>query len=227
MSQENRHSVRVVIVEDEGLYRDLVRIALSHHPRLEVVGAYGDPESALEEVPALAPDVAILDIELAGALNGVQLGLRLRRDLPDLGVVLLSNHRDPEFLSALPAETIAGWSYLLKRSVGDVEALWRAIEGAAAGLVVLDAALVTDMQPRANSSVSKLAPRQREILGLIAQGLSNAAIAEQLTLSEKSVENQINLVYQNLAIQRGAGGIHPRVIAVLRYLQDSRVTPYT
>lgn len=226
MTEHDLPKVRVVVVEDEGLFRDLVRIALSTHPRLEVVGTYADAESALAEVPTLAPDVAILDIELDGPLNGVQLGLRLRRDLPDLGVVLLSNHRDPDFLSSLPAETIAGWSYLLKRSVGDVEALWRAIEGAAGGLVVLDPALVTDMQPRSNSGVSRLAPRQREILGLIAQGLSNAAIAEHLTLSEKSVENQINLVYQNLAIQRAAGGIHPRVIAVLRYMQDSRINPY-
>jgi DNA-binding NarL/FixJ family response regulator len=224
--QENLDKVRVVVVEDEGLYRDLVRIALSTHPRLDVVGAYGDAESTLAEVPALAPDVAILDIELAGPLNGVQLGLRLRRELPEIGVVLLSNHRDPDFLSSLPVETLAGWSYLLKKSVGDVETLWRAIEGAASGLVVLDPALVTDMQPRSNSSVSRLAPRQREILGLIAQGLSNAAIAEQLTLSEKSVENQINLVYQNLSIQRSAGGIHPRVSAVLRYMQESRINPY-
>ena len=72
-----------------------------------------------------------------------------------------------------------------------------------------------------------LTPRQREVLGLIAQGLSNSAIAQQLTLSEKSVENQINLVYQNLGIQRtGSGSNHPRVLAVLRYLHDSRILPY-
>lgn len=217
-------TIRVVLVEDEGLYRDLVRIALSNHPRLEVVGAYADADSALTEAPAQAPHVAILDIELPGGLNGVQLGLRLRRHLPEIGIVLLSNHGDPDFLSSLPPETIAGWSYLLKKTVGDVSSLLRAIEGAAAGLVVLDPALVTDMEPRTNSAVSRLAPRQREILGLIAQGLSNAAIASLLTLSEKSVENQINLVYQNLGIQRGGGGIHPRVSAVLKYMQESRLT---
>src|SRR5579884_963626 len=218
---------RVVVVEDEGLYRDLIRIALAQHPRIEVVGAYGDAETALAEVPGLEPDVAILDIELSGPMNGVQLGLRLRRDLPAVGVVLLSNHRDPEFVSSLSPETIAGWSYLLKKSVGDVESLWLAIEGAAAGMVVLDPELVTEMRPRHNSSVSRLAPRQREILGLIAQGLSNATIAQRLTLSEKSVENQINLVYQNLGIQRSGGaGNHPRVTAVLRYLQESRFAPY-
>jgi DNA-binding NarL/FixJ family response regulator len=221
---ESLDVVRIILVEDEGLYRDLVRIALAQHPKLQVVGAYGDAESALAEATALAPRVAILDIELPGGLNGVQLGLRLRRQLPDIGIVLLSNHRDPDFLSSLPAETIAGWSYLLKKSVGDINSLWRAIEGAAAGLVMLDPALVTDMEPRTNTAVGRLAPRQREILGLIAQGLSNAAIAERLTLSEKSVENQINLVYQNLGIQRAAGGIHPRVSAVLRYMQESRVT---
>jgi DNA-binding NarL/FixJ family response regulator len=224
VSLESLDKVRVVLVEDEGLYRDLVRIALSQHPALEVVGAYANADSALTEAPTLQPHVAILDIELPGGLNGVQLGLKLRRQLPHLGVVLLSNHRDPDFLSSLAAETLAGWSYLLKKTVGDVSALWRAIEGAAAGLVMLDPALVTDMEPRTNSALGRLAPRQREILGLIAQGLSNAAIAERLTLSEKSVENQINLVYQNLGIQRSTGGIHPRVSAVLRYMQESRIT---
>ena len=226
VKQDAEPITRVVVVEDEGLYRDLIRIALSQHPRLEVVGAFGDADTALVEIPKLEPSVAILDIELADALNGVQLGLRLRRTMPDVGIVLLSNHRDPEFVSSLSPETIAGWSYLLKKSVGDVESLWRAIEGAAAGMVVLDPELVTEMRPRHNSSLARLAPRQRDILGLIAQGLSNASIARQLTLSEKSVENQINLLYQHMNIQRNSGaGTHPRVSAVLRYLQESRFGP--
>ena len=220
--------IDVVVVEDEGLYRDLIRIALSQHARIEVVGAYGDAEAALAEVPKLAPRVAILDIELSGPLNGVQLGLRLRRALPKIGIVLLSNHSDPEFVSSLSPETIAGWSYLLKRSVGDVESLWRAIEGSADGMVVLDPELVSDMRPRHNSSLARLAPSQREILGLIAQGLSNASIAQKLTLSEKSVENQINLLYQHMNIQRTtSAGTHPRVSAVLRYLQESRFAPFS
>ncbi|HUX86110.1 MAG TPA: response regulator transcription factor [Chloroflexota bacterium] len=214
--------IKVVIVEDEGLYRDLLRVALSQHAHFQVVGAYGDGMLALESMRHLDVDVAILDIDLRSALNGVQLGLLLRQRWPKLGIVLLSNHGDPQFLSSLPSDVLSGWSYLLKKSVSDVNALERAIEGATVGLVVLDPQLAGNMRPRPGGALSRLTPRQQEILGLIAQGFSNAAIAEQLTLAEKSVENQINLLYQQLGIDRGRNALHPRVKAVLAYLQESR-----
>jgi DNA-binding NarL/FixJ family response regulator len=214
--------VRVMIVEDEGLYRDLLRIVLSQHNRLEVVGAYADGESALAAVAKIRPQVAILDIELRSALNGIQLGLELRKKLPSLGIVLLSNHGDPQFVSSLPQEAISGWSYLLKKSVSDVQALSRAIEGAAAGFVVLDSQLVSGMHPRAGGLLGKLTPRQSEILERIAQGYTNGAIAQQLVLSEKSIENQINQIYQQLQIERETNSVHPRVKAVLTYLRESQ-----
>ncbi len=218
---EARQRTRVVIVEDEGLYRDLLSVALGQHRRLEVVGAFGDGPSALASVPALGPHVAMLDIELGGAMNGIQLGLSLRRQLPDLGIVLLSNHQDPHFLTSVPRTAIAGWSYLLKKSVGDLHALSRAIEGAAAGFVVLDPQLVVGASPRAASPLSQLTARQQEILHLIAQGFTNAAIAERLSLAEKTVENQINLLYQQLKIDREDPTLQPRVKAVLTYLRDA------
>lgn len=214
--------VRVVVVEDEGLFRDMLRIALSSHPMLEVVGSFGDGEAALAAVPRLRPRVAILDIELRGAMNGVQLGLLLRKRLPELGIVLLSNHEDPQYLASVPRDTISGWSYLLKKSVSDVGALGRAIEGAAAGFVVLDPQMATGMRPRAAGRLSQLSPRQQEILRLIAQGFTNAAIAQQLSLAGKSVENQINQLYQQLDIDRGDPTLQPRVKAVLIYLQESQ-----
>jgi DNA-binding NarL/FixJ family response regulator len=221
----NPDKIRVVLVEDEALYRDLLRIVLSEHPRLEVVGTFSDGESALEAVPALRPNVAILDIELGGALNGIQVGLLLRQRHPDVGIVLLSSHGEPEFVASLPQEVISGWSYLLKRSVSDVGALTRAIEGAAAGFVVLDPQLVAGRRPRSEGIVSRLTPRQREILGLIAQGFTNAAIAEKLILTEKSVENQVNLLYQQLGVNRPRSALHPRVKAVLLYLQETQLWP--
>jgi DNA-binding NarL/FixJ family response regulator len=212
----------IAIVEDEDLYRDLLRIALSQQPRLLIVGAFGDGEAALAALPGLEPRVAILDIALPGALNGVQLGLLLRRQLPELGIVLLSNHGDPEFVASLPPRALTGWSYLLKRSVSDAAALGRAIEGAAAGFVVLDPQLVSGLQPRPDGPLSRLTPRQTEILSLIAQGYTNAAIARQLILAEKSVQNQINQIYQQLGIDRGDTAVHPRVTAVLTYLRESQ-----
>lgn len=217
--------LRVAIVEDEDLYRDLLRVALSEHERLEVVGAFRDSPSALEGVPRLKPNAVILDIELRSEMNGVQLGMALRERLPGLGIVLLSNHADLHILSSVPEGTVTGWSYLLKKSVSDVQALGRAIEGAAAGFVVLDPQLARDARPRAGSILSRLTPRQREVLDLIAQGFSNAAIAERLVLSVKSVENQINLLYQQMDITRENPSVQPRVKAVLTYFHESRLLP--
>jgi DNA-binding NarL/FixJ family response regulator len=117
---------------------------------------------------------------------------------------------------------VAGWSYLLKKSVSDVAALGRAVEGAAAQLVVLDPQLVAAMHPRPDGQLGRLTTRQKEILGFLAQGFTNAAIAERLVLAEKSVENQINLLYQQLGIDRQDNSLHPRVKATLLYLQGSR-----
>ncbi len=219
--------ISVILVEDESLYRDLLRHALSDHPRLEVVGAFPDGTSALEAAPRLCPQVAMLDIELPGPLNGIQTGLLLREKLPEMGIVLLSNHQDPEYLSLIPHGSIAGWSYLLKKSVSDLQALTRAIEGAAAGFVVLDPQLVAGAKDRTGSHVARLTRRQREIIALIAQGFTNAAIAQRLCLAEKSVENQINVLYQELEIDRDDSSLQPRVKAVLIYLKESQPTAWT
>lgn len=218
-----QEKVRIIIVEDEDLYRDLLRIVLGQHPRLNVVGAFADAASALDAAPALRPQVAMLDIELrGGGLNGIQLGLQLRKKLPDLGIVLLSNLGDPHFLTSLPSDVVGGWSYLLKKSVSDVGALSRAVEGAAGRLVVLDPQLVAGMRPRPEGPLARLTTRQREIVELIAQGMTNGGIAERLVLAEKSVENQINQLYQQLAIDRQDNTVHPRVKAALIYLEGSR-----
>ena len=214
--------VNVVIVEDEHLFRDLLRVALSQDPDLNVAGLFPDGESALQAIPQLHPDVAILDINLGEGLNGIQLGLLLRRQLPDLGIVLLSNHADPGFMTALSSQSMTGWSYLLKKSIGDVTTLMRAIHGSARKLIVLDPQLVAGMQMHARGFLARLTPRQQQILDLIAQGYTNAGIANALQVTEKSVENQINQLYQALEIERGSSVTHPRVTAVLRYLQESQ-----
>ncbi len=219
------NKVRVIIVEDEGLYRDLVRVALGQSNEVEVIGDFADGSSALEAAVKLSPQVAILDINLGKEMNGFQLGLRLRECLPNIGIILLSNHVYPEVISSLPHEAAHGWSYLLKKSISNVRTLERAIAGAAAGFVVLDPTLVMAGQPKKGGRVSRLTPRQREILGLIAQGHTNTAIAETLVLSEKSVENQVNLIYQNLGLDRSDSSIQPRVTAVLIYLEEVQFHP--
>jgi len=219
---EGGERIPVAIVEDEGLFRNLLSLALSQEPTIEVVGEFKSAEAALQQIPKLKPKVALLDIELGGDMNGVQLGLRLRKALPNLGIVLLSNHANPQFLSVIPRSMASGWSYLLKRSVRDVDALTRVIQGASAGYVVLDQHIVHSAQRREESVLSRLTPRQLQILSLIAQGYTNAAIAEKLFLSEKSVQNHINSLYQQLHLNRDDATIQPRVTAVLTYLQETQ-----
>lgn len=213
--------IGLVLVEDESLYRDLLGIVLGERRELSLLGAFADSSTALRTIPSLNPRVVLLDIELPGGLNGIELGLQLRRRIPGLGVVLLSNHESPQFINSLPESASAGWSYLLKKSVGDADTLVRAIKSAASGLVVLDPGLVRGLRPRRDGTLARLAPRQREILDLMAQGFTNAGIARRLTITEKSVENQTNLLYQTLQIDRRATALHPRVKAVLIYLQES------
>ena len=217
--------IRVLMAEDEGLFRDLVSTVLAKQERVEPVGSFGDAESALRAAPGLRPDVALLDIELGDGMNGVQLGIKLRQKLPKLGIVLLSNHNDPRLLSSLPRESMGGWSYLIKKSVTNTASLLRAIEGAAAGLVVLDPALTGSRTASEAGPLQELTPRQKDILELIAEGFTNAAIADELGLTVKSVENQINGLYQALSIDREDRFVQPRVSAVLIYLENTQARP--
>src|SRR5579859_2676293 len=153
--------IRIAIVEDEPLFRGLLENRLRRHPGFEVVGAYADGASALQRLPEVAPDVVTLDIEMPGRMDGIDVGLALRQRLPRLGIVILSNHADPRFLGALPREATSGWSYLLKKSVSDIETLNRAVEGAADGTVMLDPTVVAAMGPKPGGPLARLTPRQR------------------------------------------------------------------
>ncbi|MGI6610256.1 MAG: LuxR C-terminal-related transcriptional regulator [Limnochordia bacterium] len=220
-----RRITRVLIVEDEGLFRELLQVGLSQEKQLEVVGAFGDAETALQKAPGLCPDAALLDIELGGSMNGVRLGLELREHLPALGIVLLSNHQDPAYLAAVPATASAGWAYLRKKSVGDLPTLTRAITGVAAGLLVLDPGIVEKAATRKGSVLESLTPRQHEVLALIAQGFTNEAIADKLFLASKSVENHISQIYRQLNIDTSDPHTQPRVTAVLKYLRNTSAGP--
>ena len=212
-------ALRVVVLEDEALFLELLEIALARYADIDIVGTFSDGPGCLAGVAGLAPDVALLDIELVhGGMNGIEVGLRLRERHPDLGIVLLSNHRDPSFIEPFRQSNLTGWSYLLKKSVANVEALRRAIVGAADGFVVLDPQLMAETAPRGQTRLAKLTPRQREILELMAQGHTNGSIAERLVVSVKTVENHINSLYQELGVDRG-GAFQPRVLAVLEYLR--------
>src|SRR5262245_53764439 len=154
----SRATVKLAVVEDESLFRDLLLRGLREHEAFDVVGDFADANSALTDIPGLEPDVVVLDIDLGPGMTGVELGVRLKRTMPGLGVLLLSNVVDPQLLTSIPSDVLGGWSYLLKRSVSDLSALARAIEGAADGLMVLDRSLARRTSPRRENALSNVSP---------------------------------------------------------------------
>ena len=138
----------------------------------------------------------------------------------DTGIVILSMHKDRRYVSSLPLSETHGWAYLLKQNVPDTASVLRAIQGSVDGMVVLDPEVVESLQAKQGSPAARLPPRHRQVLEFIAQGSNNTAIAQRLTLTEKSVEAYINAIYQVLQIP-GEEGMHSRVKATLVYLQDS------
>ena len=211
---------RILVVDDEPLFSEMLCRTLSSEPSLEVAGVARDGETALRLARELRPDAVVMDIELAGGEDGIETALKIKAEMPKTGIVILSAHNDRRYLSTLPLQESPGWSYLLKQSAPDVATVVRAIQGSMAGMVVLDPAVVEALMPARGSTVSRLTPRQQEVLELIAQGFTNAGIAEHLGLAEKSIESYVNAIYQQLQIS-GRRDVHSRVKATLYYLEQA------
>ena len=213
---------RLVVVDDEPLFRELLCSTLSAKSDLEVVGVAGDGESAVLLVRREKPDVVIMDIEMPGKIDGIEAALQIKKERPQTGVVILSAHSERRYVTSLPLEDMQGWGYLLKQTAPDLATVVRAIQGSKAGMVVLDPSVVSGLRPRQGSPVARLNPRHQEVLELMAQGYSNAAIARLLKLSRKSVETYINVIYQELQLSHEED-IHARVKATLLYLESSSI----
>ena len=213
-------TTRVLIVEDEALFRDMLSRTLAAEPGLEVVGVATEGKEAVRLAAELIPDAVIMDIVLPGGMDGIDAALQIKAQRKETGIVILSVHKDRRYVSSLPLSESPGWAYLLKQTVPDLSSVMRAIHGSVDGLVVLDPAVVETLQPRRGSAAARLTPRHRQVLELIAQGYNNTAIAHELSLTEKSVETYINTIYQVLQIP-GEEGVHARVKATLVYLEDS------
>lgn len=213
---------RVVIVDDEPLFRELLSRVLSTEHTLKVVGVADRGEIAVRLVREVKPDVVIMDIELIGEVDGIEAALLIKKEHPQTGIVILSSHNERRYITSLPLEDSRGWAYLLKQTLPDMATLIRAIEGSKAGMVVLDPQVVAGLRPRQGSTVAGLTTRQQEVLALLAQGYSNASIAQQLKLSEKSIETYINVIYQVLHLSNEPG-VHARVRATLSYLENSQI----
>ena len=210
---------RVLVVEADNLLRDMLRAVLADESRLELIGSTGDPSEAVRIATSEQADVALIGLDSESEQDALALAQSISSSRTGTRVVFLGERPDRRTLAALPAFRAAGWSYLLRQSVGDVATLVRAIDGAAMGLVVLDP-LVVESLGRRETRLSALTRRQIEVLSLMAKGYNNAAIARSLVLEEKSVENHINAIFGQLNLSRD-NAAHPRVKAVLLYLQET------
>jgi len=214
--------LRVAILEDEPLYRELLGTALiTALPDVTVVGTYASGEEFFVNSRPEDIDVLLADVDLGPGVDGVQVGVRLRRNNNRAGVVLLSNFAMPGLLAGLPDEVRGGWSYLLKTSVADLEQLGLAIRESAAGGMVIDSALTKTLVRRGSGPLEILTPRQMDVLARMANGWSNRRIADDLVLSVRSVESVISDMMAALAIPRDDDGFNARVACVLLYLQHT------
>jgi DNA-binding NarL/FixJ family response regulator len=213
--------VRVVLGEDEALLREgLVLLLL--RAGFDVVGAEGDADRLVAAALRHRPDVVITDIRMppGGTDDGLRAAVKLRRQLPRTGVLVLSQHLSRQYALDLLAGDPSGVGYLLKQRVADARRFAADVRRVAGGATVLDPEIAAAAVVRAeqvDDRVGRLTPRQREVLSLLAQGLSNAAIAQSLVISEKSVVEHVSKVYDALGLPQ-SGQAHRRVLAVLSYL---------
>lgn len=222
--------IDIIIVEDQPLFAELLTIGLDGRrlgsSTIHVLGSYRTASQALSASPSQSCDVALLDYHLGPGPTGLELGRTLRERRPKMGVVLLSQYRTPDLLKVLPPNEMSGWGYLIKQSATNIDTVIRTIVHVHNGLFVVDPSLAELLQPIPNSPIATLTVRQRHILTLMAEGYSNYAIAAQLSLAEKSVENQITQIYHHLGIVRD-GQIHSRVAATRLFLHTSHVVDPT
>lgn len=218
------HPIRVVLAEDNVLLREGVSRLLERVDDMELVGTAGDLPSLLALVQNERPDVVITDIRMppTGTDEGIQAANQLRADHPGVGVVVLSQYANPAYALALLAEGTERRAYLLKERVGDIDELMGAVREVASGGSVIDPkvveSLVAARSVSAGSDIDRLTPRERELLGEMARGRSNAAIAATLFISERAVEKHINSIFSKLGLSEERS-VHRRVKAVLLYLR--------
>ncbi len=222
-AQSDLASTSVVIADDSYLVREAVARLLDAEDDLSVAGVAGSYDELLELVDELAPDVVVTDIRMppTGTDEGIRAAARLRQSHPTTGVVVLSQFAAPSYALALLEAGSDGRAYLLKDRVADADDLVDAVRAVAAGGSVIDSKvveqLVASRARSASSPIERLTPREREILGEMAQGKSNAAIAATLILSERAVEKHINSIFSKLHLTEEPD-INRRVKAVLVYL---------
>jgi DNA-binding NarL/FixJ family response regulator len=220
--------VRVVIAEDSVLLREGLTRLLTDRGH-EVVAGVGDAEALVKTVAELAeasegpPDVVVADVRMPPTHTdeGVRAAVRLRRAHPGVGVLVLSQYVEEQYATELLAGSSHGVGYLLKDRVADVREFVEAVVRVAEGGTALDPEVVAQLLGRSRKQdvLAGLTPREREVLGLMAEGRTNSAIAAQLVVSHGAVEKHVSNIFLKLDLSPSDGD-HRRVLAVLRYLNS-------
>ncbi|MFD1543680.1 response regulator transcription factor [Nonomuraea guangzhouensis] len=213
--------MRVVIAEDLALLRDgLVRLLSAHD--FEVVEAVDNAPMLLDALIRHQPDVAVIDVRLPPTLTdeGLRVALEARKRLPGLPVLILSQYVEQLYARELLSDHSGGVGYLLKDRIGDVEQFVDSVRRVAAGGTAMDAEVISQLLVRRerDEPLSELTPKEREVLAMMAEGMSNAAIAARLFVTDKAIGKHTNNIFAKLGLPP-SDDHNRRVMAVLAYLE--------
>ncbi|MGH3206242.1 MAG: response regulator [Trebonia sp.] len=213
--------MRVAIAEDSVLLRKGLMLLLEDAGH-EVVAAAGDAEAFLRAVRETTPDVCVVDVRMPPTFTdeGLRAAVLVRDQWPDVGVLVLSQWVEERYATELIAGRPHGVGYLLKDRVADVSEFLDALQRVADGGSALDPEVVAQLLARSRHPLGELTPREREVLTLMAEGRTNAAIADALVVGSGAVEKHINNIFMKLGLAPTERD-HRRVLAVLRYLGTS------
>lgn len=213
--------MRVLIAEDQVLLRSGIA-RLLQDAGMEVVAEAGDAIDALRKARAHKPDVAIVDVQMPPdeTDDGLRAAIQMRAELPDMGVLVLSQYLEERYALDLVGDDASGVGYLLKQRVTDVDAFVSAVRRVAEGGSALDPEVVARMvgRRRRTDPLEALTPRERDVLALMAEGKSNRGIAEELVVSPDTVEKHATAIFHKLRLG-GEPTEHRRVLAVLALLR--------
>ena len=216
-------AIRTVVADDSVLLRDGV-VRLLADSGFEVVAAVGDAEALLDAATEHDPDLCVVDVRMPPTHTdeGLRAAIEIKRRTPNVAVLVLSQYVEERYAGELLTGNVSGVGYLLKDRVIDVDDFLASLRRVAAGGSAVDTEVISQIlgRSRNRAEIDRLTPREREVLTLMAEGLSNAGIAERLVVSAGAVEKHISNVFMKLGLEPEEGA-HRRVLAVLTYLRGA------